>query len=171
VTPLKAFLLSHAIWIVIIAVLVFSARAWLSEHDARISAERNEAVLREQVSQRQVEVQKQVQVITRIVHEAQTPEQVVAAIPQLTDMPFNTRTIPNDLSHVQVDAPALVEFAGQCKKDAVQLAVCQKDLSDEKSISASYKKASGHRGFFGKVWGGVQKVGLLGIGLALGKVI
>lgn len=184
-TNLKTFVLSHLVWVVIIVILAFAVHAWLVQHDARLQAEQQEKIsehviedLKSQMAEREAQRQKDVQIVTRIVHDSKTPTQVVAAIPQLTDAPLNTRVIPGSPADVAVAAQPLVELLGQCKTDAINLNACQKDLADQTKITAqletekaSWKKAAGHHSFFGKVWGGAQKVGLLGIGIALGRVI
>lgn len=182
---LKAFVLSHLAWFVIAGIAIFAFQAWLAQHDARLQAESQEKIsehviddLKAEMASRELQRQKDVQIVTKIVHDVKTPDQAVTAIPQLTNVPLNTRVIPGSPSEVAVAAQPLVELLGQCKIDATNLMACQKDLADETKIATelesekqAWKKAAGHHSFFGKVWAGAQKVGLLGIGIALGKVI
>jgi hypothetical protein len=99
---------------------VISFRVWLSEHDARVLAE---STVRDKQAQ-VVSLQKQidaipaqtaakVQVVTKVVHDAVTPSQVVAAIPDLTQIPLQARVSPVDSVSVEVAAQPLMQLVGR----------------------------------------------------------
>lgn len=208
----KHFLISHLAWVVIFAVVLIGGYQYIQSAKALSAAEAREAAAKEVIkglngqiatrdkditdlkttmATRDAQTQSQIAALSKAIVNVKTPEQVVASLPIVTDLPLNAKTIPNS-SQIAVDAQPLFQGLAACKQQSLELTSCKADLVDEKKIADNltanvgaqtqiiaekdkvidgYKKAAGHHGFFGKLWQGTQKVGLLGIGLALGKVI
>jgi hypothetical protein len=195
----KHFVLSHLVWIIGVSVAVVAFYQWRGEHDARLKAEAQEkasqqiidknakdiADLRQQITDNDNRAAQQVADIQKLVATVKTPAQVVKEIPVVAPTLPAAPVAQSDGSITFPKADVLPLF-GQLADGAsckVQLVAAQKDLDAEKGIVAKqaddlkekdkviagYKKAAGHHGFFGKVWGGVQKVGLLAIGVEIGK--
>jgi hypothetical protein len=175
----KHWLLSHAIWIVALAVALLLGHSYLMDHDRRLLADQTIKVSEAQVKDLQAQIAatnaaaaQKVQVITKIVHDVQTPTQVVAAVPQLTDVPLHTRVAPDNPVQVSVDALPFINLLGQAKTDAINLAACQENLKAETSIVAAKqteivalkRKPSVFKRFIGSL----KAVGIgVGIGLAI----
>lgn len=175
---IKAEARTHLFYIILIAVAVISFRVWLSEHDARLQAEAtvkqadlNIKTLQQKISDTSTQAVKQVQVVTRIVHEAKTPQQAIAAIPQLTDVPLNARIAPSlPVSEIAVDVTPLMAVLGQCKEDSIQLGACQQDYSycqqinreDDAKVVALTKKPK----FFHRL-GNTLKIVAIGVGIGI----
>ena len=142
----KAWLLSHLVWIVAVAVALVIGNIALKERDQRMQAEAaikvsqtTIASLQQQISTTNAQAAQKIQVITKIVHDlgpTPTTGQIVAAIPQLTDAPLNARLIPNDPTDISVAAFPLVQLLQQSAIDKVNLGACQSDLKNETAISA-----------------------------------
>lgn len=129
---IKAYAMHHLFYIIIIAVGLLSFRVWLSEHDARVAAENvvkqseaTVATLQAQIKAIPAQTAAKVQVVTRVVHDAVTPSQVVAAIPQLTDVPLATREIPGNPVDVEVAAQPLMQLVGELKTSQINLGACE----------------------------------------------
>jgi hypothetical protein len=152
---LKTFGKTHLFYIVLIAVGLVAFRCWLAEHDNRLQAEAivkqgqvKNADLQQQIDTINKAVPAKVQVITKIVHDAQTPTQVVQAVPLLTNVPLNARVTPDNPAQVSVDALPLAQVLGQARQDAINLTACQqtsvlKDeqlATDKDTIKALQKK-------------------------------
>ncbi len=144
--------------------------SWLAEHDARIKAELQISQLQEQIDNRDDQAQKQVQVIVKEVAAAKTPEQQIAEIPRISDVPLNVKLLPEVLGQsatAQVDlAPLMVELS-QCKQKDILLEACQSDLADTKQ---QVKIAVKSHGFWHRLGSGAKKVGIgaaIGAGLIL----
>jgi len=145
-TDVKTFVLSHLIWVVAIAVALVLGNITLKEHDARVVAEAsikvsqaNIAALQQQITDRDAQLAQKVTVITKVVHDlgpAPTTGQIVAAVPQLTQVPLNARTIPGDAVNISVAAFPLVQVLQQAAIDHAANLTCQGDLTDQKAISA-----------------------------------
>lgn len=176
---LKTYAHTHLFYIILIIVGVVGTHVWLQEHDARIAAENvvkvqelKVADLQSQIETTQQQAATKVQVITKIVHDAVTPSQVVAAIPSLTNIPLETRAVPGDPVDVTVAAAPLVQLAGEAKTAEINLAACEnvgllKDqqlLAKDTEIKALKKKPR----FFKRVFGVAKAVGVgVGIGLLI----
>jgi ribosomal protein L11 len=176
---LKAYAKTHIFYIVLIAVGLIAFRSWLQEHDARQAAdntvkqqEAQVADLKQQIVTANQQAAQKVQVVTKIVHDAVTPSQVVAAIPSLTNVPLNTREVPGNPTDVLVAAQPLIQLAGDDKAAHIQLEACQQvgALKDQQltakdvEIAALKKKPS----FWKRVLGTAKAVGVgVGIGLLL----
>jgi hypothetical protein len=195
----KHFVLSHLVWIAAAAVAVVAFYQWRAEHDARLQAEAQEkasaqviaqnakdiADLRQQIKDNDAKAAQQVADIQKLVASVKTPAQMVKEIPVVApSLPVQPTIAPDDsLVFPKADVIPLFTELASGKTCAVQLAAAQKDLDAEKQIVtkqdsdlkekdkviAGYKKAAGHRGFFGKIWSGVKTVGLLAIGIEVGK--
>lgn len=140
---LKTYATTHLFYIVLIVGGILSFRVWLGEHDARVAAENamNQSqaqivTLQKQIKDNDTVAAQKVQTIVKVVQAAKTPEQIVQAIPQLTDLPLNTRTIPGDPVDVEVNAQQFVTVLGDLKIAQTNLGACQADLIAEKIIDA-----------------------------------
>ena len=143
---LPTFLLSHAVWIVGIVVALVGFHVWVGEHDQRIAAEAaikssqaTIATLQQQIATTNAQAAQKVQTIVKVVHDlgpAPTSAQIVAAVPQITDAPLNTRVIPNDPTDVSVASAPFLQFVQQAATDKVNLSACQNDLKSETAIAA-----------------------------------
>jgi hypothetical protein len=99
-----------------------------------------------------------------------TPAQAIAAIPDVSSLPLNTR--PAADGGVTVDAVPLFQELAQCKEDAVALASCkqvdaQKDqiISEQKTEIVALKKKPS---FWKRVKSTAKAVGIgIGIGALL----
>jgi hypothetical protein len=140
----RHWLLSHVVWIVAIGVAIVIGRSYIAEHDARLLADAQIKIsettisdLRKQMAANNAAAAQKVQTIVKIVHDAKTPEQQLAAVPQLSDVPLNARIVPSlsGPAQVAVDLAPLVQELGQCKQDAVKLEACQTNLKVETVIS------------------------------------
>jgi hypothetical protein len=172
---------THLFYIILIVMGVVSFRCWLSEHDARVLAEQTVKQsdarvkdLQQQITNTNTEAAQKVQTVVKIVHDAQTPSQVVAAIPSLTNVPLNARTLP-DLgpTQVAVDAQPLVQVLGQCKQDSINLGACQANYNTCQQIvtqrEEEIKELKKGPGFFHRVVGVAKAVGVgVGIGILIG---
>lgn len=139
----RHWLLSHLVWVVALTVAVIMGHSYIAEHDARVLAdaqiktsEANIVSLQQQIAATNAAAAQKVQVITKIVHDVQTPAQALVAVPQLTDVPLNARVSTDSPNQVSVDAVPFVELLGQCKTDAVNLNACQSDLKNQTTITA-----------------------------------
>lgn len=175
----KQFVLSHLVWVGIVATALVMGRSYLAERDARLladaavkTAQQNVKDLQSQIVAVNAAAAQKVQVVTKVVHDVQTTPQAIAAIPEVTSAPLNPQPAPNP-AQVSVDALPLVQALAQCKIDAVQLQACE-DTSQKKDeiikqqdteIVALKKKP----GFWKRVTGTLKVVGVgIGIGVVLG---
>lgn len=156
---------THLGYVALIAVLLVFGYVWLSEHDARVIADNTIKTLQTQIKATDAQAATQVKVITKIVHDAGTPAKVIAAVPQLTDAPLNTRVAVDNPSQVSVEAAPFVILLGQAKQDAINLAACKSDLKSESDMVVALKKKPK---FFKRVLGVAKAVGVgVGIGLLI----
>jgi hypothetical protein len=180
----RHWVLTHLVWIVGASVALVMGHSFIAEHDARILAdaqvktsERSVADLTKQIASTNTAAADKVRTVVKIVHDAQTPAQQIAAVPQLTDIPLNARSIPplaaSGPPQVAVDLAPLVEELGKCRESSVELAACQANLQAEASIvgqkqteiSALKKKPT----FWARVSGIAKAVGIgIGIGILIG---
>ena len=177
----RHWILSHLIWVVAITVALVMGHSYLAEHDARIAADAaikvsqaNVANLQKQMAANDAAAAQKTQTIVKIVHDAITPAQQIAAIPQLSDVPLNARIAPGLPEAVTVDLAPLVQELGQCKQDAVNLAACKIDLTNEKAIDAQkddqIKALKKKPAFWHRVKKTLELIGIcVGIGAALGS--
>jgi hypothetical protein len=140
----KAWILSHLVWIVAVAVALVVGHIALTEHDQRVAAEAAMKISEANVSQLQAQIKntdnvaaQKVQTIVKIVHDLgpnATPGQIVAAVPQLTDAPLNARVIANDPANISVAAVPFLQFLQTSATNSVLLGACQSDLKNETAI-------------------------------------
>lgn len=180
ITWLKTEAKTHLFYIILIVMGAVMFRCWLTEHDARVQADNTVkqqaakvADLQQQIVAVNAAAAQKVQVVTKIVQTAKTPSQVVQAVPQLTNLPLNTRVAVDNPAQVSVDALPLVQLLGQAKEDAINLKACEdtsalKDqqlVAKDVEIVALKKKPN----FIHRVLGVAKAVGVgVGIGLVLG---
>lgn len=129
ITWLENYAKTHLFYLILIAVGAVSFRCWLSEHDARQAAEASMKqadaqvkTLQQQIVTTNQQASAKVQTVVKIVHDAVTPAQQIAAIPQLTQTPLNARQAPD--GGVIVDLAPLVAELGQCKQYSINLGAC-----------------------------------------------
>ena len=179
ITDHKAWLLSHLIWIVGVAIALVGIHAWIGEHDARIASdaqikisEATVASLQAQIVATNAAAAQKVQVITKIVHDVATPPEAIAAVPQLTDVPLNARLIPNNPVQISVDYLPLIDLLGQAKVDKTNLDACTVDLQNETAIVTAKQTeivALKKKPSFWKRVGGVAKA--VGVGIGIGMLL
>src|ERR1700728_3622851 len=123
---LKTEAKTHLFYLIIIVIGIVAFRTWSTEHDQRVQAENTVKQSQQQVQALQTQITtiktqavQKVQTIVKIVHDAQTPAQIVQAVPQLTDVPLNARVAVDTPAQVSVDAVQFVQMLGQAKEDAV----------------------------------------------------
>jgi hypothetical protein len=138
---LETYAKTHLFYILLIAGALVGAHVWLQEHDARVKADdvikqqqSVVALLQQQIVTNNTQAAAKVVTITKVVHAARTPAQVVQALPQITEVPLEARVAVDNPSQVSVDALPLVTLLGQAKVDAVNLAACTVDLKAETAI-------------------------------------
>jgi hypothetical protein len=175
--------LTHAIWIVAAIVAILLGHSWIAEHDARLHADdqikASEALiktLQDHQAATDAAAAQKVQVITKIVHDAVTPTQVVAALPQVDKTiaaNLGARIAPSlQPSEVAVQAVPLMQLVGDFANTKTQLDACQSNLADEKSIAANKDdeiKALKKKPSFWKRVGGTAK--MIGIGIGIGALL
>ena len=139
----KVWLMSHLVWVVAVLVAYVGFTNWKFEHDnaaaknAQVQiAQATIAQLNAQIAATDKATAAKVITITKIVHDSRTPPQVVAAIPTLTNIPLNARTIPGDPVDVAVAAIPLIDLVGQFSVAQTNLTACQTDLGNEKAIAS-----------------------------------
>lgn len=130
---------THAVYIALVALLLFFGHIWLSEHDARVQAENTIKGLKSQIVTTDKQTAQTVQTVRTIVLKTKTPAQVIAAIPELTDVPLNARPGPTP-STVVVDSSALLTVVADLKITTTQLAGCQSDYKAEQEMVVALKK-------------------------------
>jgi len=184
ITWIETYAKTHLFYIILIVVGVVAFRSWEQEHDARLLAEQQVKqsdaqvkTLQQQITTNTALAAQKVQVVTKIVHDAKTPAQQIAAIPQLTDVPLNTRPIvglPDGV--VAVDLAPLVAELGQCKQDAINLGACTQNYNTCQGIvslrNAEIVVLKKKPSFWHRVSGVAKSVGVgIGIGVLLGVKI
>ena len=172
------YLQTHILYVVIIIVGMIAFKCWLNEHDARLAAaqaekvaEANVAALRSQIAASDAAAKAKIVVLKEKAAQVKTPEQAIAAIPDVSTLPLHTQAAPT-AGFVEVDALALYTELNQCQQDKVSLDACQSArTADEKiiaqkddEVAALKKKPS-----FFKRLGGALKI--LGIGIGIGFVL
>ena len=177
-----SFVKTHLFYILLIAGGVFSFHTWLQEHDARVAAENSIKVsqakietLQNQITATNAAVTQKTAVVTQIVKAAKTPTQVVAAVPQLTNLPLAVRIAPSLApNEVAVDATALIQLAGEAKAAEIKIdglqqnyTACQAIVTEEKNEIAALKKKPK---FFARLKTVAKDFGIgVGVGFFLAK--
>lgn len=144
---LWALVRPHFFWIVLVSGGLFAFREWLAQHDANVRAEiqvrdlqTNIDSLKAQIAARQVDTQKQVQVIVKEVAAAKTPEQQIAEVNKLAANPIHAEPVLGDPSKVTVDLAPLLAEESECRQMAIKYGACQQDLQDRLAIEAEQAK-------------------------------
>lgn len=175
----KHWALSHAVWIAAIAVALVMGHSMLAEHDARLQADAQIKISESQVKDLQAQIvatnaaaAQKVQTVVKIVHDVATPIQAVAAIPQLTNVPLNARVSPDNPAQISVDAVAFIGLLGQAKTDAINLAACTDNLTNQTAITAAKQieilALKKKPAFWKRVEGTAKAVGIgIGVGLLI----
>lgn len=159
-----------------VLLLALGFLSWLREHDARILAEQTIKASESRVDSLQAQADSadrsaktQIAALKKQAAAVQTPAQAIAEIPKLTDLPLNSRPVPELPSAVQVDALPLFQALTECKSTAVQLAACSTKLDLSQKIEAEKDTqitALRKPGGFWKRFGTTLKD--VGIGVAIG---
>lgn len=180
---LKTYAKTHVFYIILIGAGLIFFHSWLTEHDAKLQAEitikQDEAAiktLQDHQAATDAAAAQKVQIVTKIVHDAATPTQVVAALPQVDKTlaaNLGARIAPSlQPSEVAVQAVPLMQLVGDFANTKTQLDACQSNLADEKSIAANKDdeiKALKKKPSFWKRVGGSLK--MIGIGIGIGAVV
>jgi len=183
VTSLWLLVKPHLFYWIVGGVCLFAFKSWIAEHDARLLADAEVKTaqstidqLHQQIAAEKVETQKQVQVIIKEVAAAKTPEQQIAEIPKLADMPLNPQPLPDAPSAVKVDLQPLLAQLSECKQDSIKLGACQQEIQyrdqieveQGKQVTALKKKP----GFWARVGSTAKKVAIgVGVGAVTAVVI
>lgn len=138
---LKQYLSTHVFYIVVIAIALPCARAWLAEHDARLlaeqeirSSEQKVQDLQKQIASTDAAAAKQVATLELLERKTKTPAQALAAIPDVSELQLNTRVGPTGETAV-VDVVPLFQDLAHCKQDSVELQACKDDYKAEVAIA------------------------------------
>ena len=168
---------THFFYISLIAVGLVFAHAWIGEHDQRLlsdqavkAAQAQVQTLQQQIVTEQKQAAATIAGIQAKVILVKTPAQAIAAIPDVSSLPLNTR--PAADGGVTVDAVPLFQELSQCRIDAVNAASCsqqsaQKDqiISEQKTEIVALKKKPS---FWKRVKSTAKAVGIgIGIGALL----
>jgi hypothetical protein len=181
----KHWVLTHLLYIVIIVAMVVGFRSWRAEHDARLAAEKSIAVsqqqvksLQDQITQRDAASAKQVQIITKVVHDTKTPEGAAKALPEVVSS-LPAQVIPQSSGDWLVPKADVLPIFQQLADDKIcreELTTANADLVSEKAIAAQLngqiailkKKPS----FWHRVGSTMKKVGIgVGIGIGIAAVV
>lgn len=143
------YLKTHIFYIALIAVVMIAGRVWMQEHDARVIAESQAKAaevnskqlqasiddLKKSISDNDAKTAATISILQHALATVTTPQQAIAAIPSVSNIPLNTRVAVDNPSQVSVDALPLYQELNECKQDAVKLNSCQNDLTTEKKIA------------------------------------
>ena len=174
------WILTHLIWIVLAVSVYIGGHMWLQEHDQRTAADAALKAsqstilgLQQQIATTDSQAAQKVQTIVKVVHDAQTPAQVVAALPQFPDLPvLSARTVPGDPVDVEVAAQPLMDLIGRYETVVTNLNACQADFTTQKAIDVQKDKQIAILRKKPKFWkrvGGAAK--LIGIGIGIGAIV
>lgn len=138
-----AYLKTHLFYVIIIAIGLVAFRSWLQEHDARVLAEQTVKQSELKVSDLTTQIKltsdaaaSAQAALQKRVAEVRTPSQAIAAIPDVSTLPLNTRPAPGLPGGVIVDAVPLFQSLAQCKSDAIELTACRTNFSTQEKIIA-----------------------------------
>lgn len=146
-TPASSWLWSevktHVAYILIIAILLIGAHAWIGEHDARLKAEVSLAAnqttvaqLSDQIKTLTTATQTKIAVLAKRQAQITTPSAAIAAIPSLETLPLGSRPIPSDPTAVAVEAIPLSQELTQLQVTTTQLSGCQDTLKVQQQIDS-----------------------------------
>ena len=153
---------------------------WLQEHDSRVAADAaikasqtTIAQLQQQIATTNNQAAQKVQTIVKVVHDAQTPAQVVAALPQFPDLPvLGARTVPGDPVDVEVAAQPLMDLIGRYETVVTNLNACQADFAAQKAIDVQKDTQIAVLRKKPKFWHRVGRAAkLIGIGIGIGALV
>lgn len=162
------------------AVLFIGASvSWFREHDARILAEQTVKESQTRVVALEIQLQDieragkaQIADLRKRAKAVKTPEQAIAAIPEVSTLPLGVRPLPDAPSAVQVEALPLFQELSLCKQTAVGLGTCEakakltEQIIGEKDAQIAALK---HPKGFWKRFGTTLKD--VGIGVAIGYTL
>jgi hypothetical protein len=176
---LSSFVLSHAIWIVALAVALLIGHTAIQEHDARVLADAQIKTaqatiqnLQSQIATTNAQAAASVRKVSTFVRNVSTPAQAVPAIPELTNMPLQARPAVDNPAQVSVDAIPLVQLLGQAKEDEINLGACQADLKSETAIAQQKDQQIAALKKKPKFWTRVRKdLEIVGVGVVTGLVL
>jgi hypothetical protein len=179
----KHFVLSHLIWVGIVAASLIGFYSWRAEHDARIQAEATIKIaqsqittLQQSIADRDKQAAIQVAPIIKIIHDTVTVPQAIQNLPQVINQPLPVPVVAAPNNAVLIPEPDVLPLFNQVADDKVcrvELTTAQADLTDEKAIVAQKdteivalkKKPS----FWHRALTTAKTVGIgIGIGFALG---
>lgn len=138
---MTAYLKTHLVYLIIIAIGLLAFHSWLREHDDKLAAlqqekisetkiadlQRSNTQLAAQTAASDAKAAQMVDALKTAVAKVKTPEQAVAALPKvidLTQFPINARVIPNDPTNVTVAAIPLFQALTDCTETKIELAAC-----------------------------------------------
>lgn len=178
----KHWVLSHLIWVVLVGSSIVGFESWKAEHDARLqadatikAAQAQIVTLQQGIADRDKAAAIAVAPVIKIIHDVQTPQQAVAALPKVLIQPLPKPIAPQSDNSVVIPAPDVVPLFDQVADDSVcrqLLTTNQADLQDTKAIvtqqaneiTALKKKPA----FWHRIKSGAIKVG---IGIAIGLLV
>ena len=174
------WILTHLIWIVLVGSIYVGGHMWLQEHDQRTAADAALKAsqstilgLQQQIATTDSQAAQKVQTIVKVVHDAQTPAQVVAALPQFPDLPvLGARTVPGDPVDVEVAAQPLMDLIGRYETVVTNLNACQADFTTQKAIDVQKDTQIAILRKKPKFWHRVGSAAkLIGIGIGIGAIV
>ena len=174
---MPAWIRTHLFYIALIGMGLVFIHSYLSEHDARLlsdsavkAAQAQVQTLQEQIASEQKQAAATVAAIQQKVVLVKTPAQAIAALPDVSTLPLNSRPAPD--GGVTVDALPLFQELSQCKIDAVNAASCsQQSVAKDQIITAQtaeIKALKKKPSLWHRVIGTAKAVGIgIGIGALL----
>jgi hypothetical protein len=174
------YLRTHVFYVVLIAVGIIAFHSWSQEHDARIVAESQakaieaaNATLQSQIASSDALAARTIAALKAQRAQVTTPAQAIAAIPDVSTLPLNSRPAVDNPVQVSVDATALYNELNQAKQDAVSLNACvtartadEEIIKNDKQEIVVLKKKPA---FWHRVGSTLKIVGIgIGIGVILG---
>lgn len=151
---------THIFYVVVICIGVIAFASWLSEHDARLRSDVAVSELETHIRQNDATTFAKVQTVTKVIRQVKTPAQAIAAIPDVSELPLNTRALPDAPTQVAVDAQPLFTELANCNIEKLELDSCNSDLHDTQQVVIALKKKP-------SFWHRVEKTSII-IGIAFG---
>lgn len=126
------YIKTHIFYVTLIAAGLFLGHVWLAEHDAQQLADQQVKISEARVESLQNQINVNQQLANSTIAElkkraavVKTIPQAIAAIPDVSTLPLNTRALPESPNQVAVDALPLYQTLNQCKQDTVELGACK----------------------------------------------
>lgn len=155
----KHFVLSHLIWIIGGVIAVIGFRQYQAAHDSQVKAEavaqaaqEQIASLRSQIDERNKVASQAKQVIVRQQAAVHTPEQAIAAMPDISDLPLHLTRVSATSQDYVLPAPDVIPLfnaLADARKCSIDLAACSANFTDLEKVNqqtelqaASWKKAA-----------------------------